>query len=85
MAVLIISPCQNLGANVEFEEKHLNLSNIISLMVSDHCLQDFITVSYLLLISDIFSSILTFGQARQRWPILTTKKVKLRFKKKVFF
>ena len=42
-----------LRRNVEFEEKHLYLSNTISLMVSDHCLLDFIKISCLLLISDI--------------------------------
>ena len=81
--VLSVFVCalSELRRNVEFEEKHLSMSNTISLMVIDHCLQDFITVSYLLLISDIFSSIPTFGQARQKWPILTTKKVNLRLKK----
>ena len=54
------------------------------LMVIDHCLQDFITISYLLLISDICSSILTFGPACQKWPILTTKKVNMRAEKKDF-
>ena len=82
MAVLITSPCQNWGANVQFEEQHLSMSNTISLMVSDHCLLDFITISYLLLISDICSSILTFGPACQKWPILTTKKVNMRAEKK---
>ena len=85
MVVLIISPCQNWGANVEFEEQQLNFSNTISLMVINYCLLAFITISFLLLISDICSSILTFGQTRQKWPILTTKKVNLRPKKKVFF
>ena len=60
------------------------MSNTISLMVSDHCLLDFITISYLLLISDICSSILTFGPACQKWPILTTKKVNMRAEKKDF-
>ena len=60
----------------------LSMSNTISLMVSDHCLLDFITISYLLLISDICSSILTFGPACQKWPILTTKKVNMRAEKK---
>ena len=60
------------------------MSNTISLMVSDHCLLDFITISYLLLISDICSSILTFGPASQKWPILTTKKVNMRAEKKDF-
>ena len=32
-----------------------------------------------------FSSILTFCQARQKWPILTTKRTNLRSKKKVIF
>ena len=85
MVVLIISPCQNWGANVEFEEQQLNFSNTISLMVINHCLLAFITISFLLLISDICSSILTFGQTRQKWPILTTKKVNLRPKKKSLF
>ena len=60
------------------------MSNTIILMVSDHCLLDFITISYLLLISDICSSILTFGPACQKWPILTTKKVNMRAEKKDF-
>ena len=53
--VLSVFVCalSELRRNVEFEEKHLSMSNTISLMVIDHCLQDFITVSYLLLISDI--------------------------------
>ena len=44
--VLSVFVCalSELRRNVEFEEKHLSMSN---------CLQDFITVSYLLLISDI--------------------------------
>merc|ERR1711997_982624 len=53
-------------------------------MVIDHCLQDFITISYLLLISDICSSILTLDPACQKWPILTTKKVNMRAEKKYF-
>ena len=50
---VFVCALSELRRNVEFEEKHLSMSNTISLMVIDHCLQDFITVSYLLLISDI--------------------------------
>ena len=53
--VLSVFVCalSELRRNVEFEEKHLSMSNTISLMVIDHCLQDFITFP-------IFSSFLTF-------------------------
>ena len=51
-----------------------------SLMISYEC----ITISSLFLNSDICSSILTFGQTPQKWPILTPKKEEKRPPKKDF-
>ena len=66
----LLAPCQNWGANVEFEEQHLSLSTIIILMVIYHYLLDFITISYLLLISDICSSILTLDPKLKKTALL---------------
>ena len=73
-----------LRRNVEFEEKHLSMSSTISLMVIDHCLQDFITVSYLLLISDISPQFWHFAKPVKNGQFWRPKKLIWGPKKKSF-
>ena len=74
-----------LRRNVEFEEKHLYLSNTISLMVSDHCLLDFIKISCLLLISDISPQFWHFAKPVKNGQFWRPKKLIWGPKKKVIF
>ena len=74
-----------LRRNVEFEEKHLYLSNTISLMVSDHCLLDFIKISCLLLISDISPQFWHFAKPVKNGQFWRPKKLIWGPKKKVVF
>ena len=76
--------CQNCGSNVGIVVPHPNLNNTIILMANDHCSYDFITTSYLNHNPDIWTTILTFDRAQQKWPVLSPKKAKMVAKKKTF-
>ena len=74
--------CQNCCSNVGIVVSHPNLNNTIILMVIDHCSYDFITTSYLNHNPDIWTTILTFDRARQKWPVLSPQKAEMVAKKR---